>query len=182
MSTEGLKIVIKRGTELSKEELEHVTNAKDAEWETGPIDQEQKNEIFVLVKNSGGDILSHGQLVEINGVIFNGETFNIIGIGGIIANIRGQGYGRILMEGILKYLKKHGISAVGFTGIPEFYRKCGFSIATEALPRFVHMEGSEKHTNKTDEHLFYYDARDQFMKKVLENSKAEVYLPRHPDW
>jgi hypothetical protein len=99
------------------------------------MDKVQKeNSIFVLVKDSNGSILSQGQLLTINNVEFNNEIFSVIGIGGIIANEKRQGYGRKLMEAVKDYLYDlrifcHPEFISGSLGIPKQVRNDSFCVS-----------------------------------------------------
>lgn len=180
---ENLRLLIKTWYELNKQEMEEMNKSRFREWKNPPMNAEhhEKN-IFFLLKNNQEKILAQGQLVPINDVIFNGETLNIFGIGGIIANTKKRGYGRRIMHAIKEYLVEQDKSGVGFIGLPEFYKKCGFSVSKEAISRFVHIVGDEKRINTESDHIAYLDSSDRFMEKVIRNLDKVVYLPRDPDW
>lgn len=87
-----LQLIIKKWHELDQEELDEINKSHTREWKISSMLAEQHGEnIFFLLKNNQNNILAQGQLVPINGVIFDAETFNILGIGGIIANVKRQG-------------------------------------------------------------------------------------------
>jgi GNAT superfamily N-acetyltransferase len=176
------RIEVKQGGKLSTKEISHISEAKRKEWNTPPLDDEQKEEIFVLIKDQDNNILAHGQLIKIDNVTFMDEKFTLMGIGGIISTIRGKGYGRKLMEAIRDYLAVNQLIGVGFTGIPAFYEKCGFLSDKYLLQQFVYIDGNKRITNITDECLVYFDPEDKLMNKVIQNPKNEVILPRPPDW
>jgi GNAT superfamily N-acetyltransferase len=179
------RIVIKKGKDLNREEIEAINLAKAREWKVAPMNKEHKEKhIFVLLKDPDDNILAQGQLVPIENIVFNGETFSALGIGGIIANIKGQGYGRELMAGITAYLKKQNKSGFGFTGDKQigFYKKCGFSTHLSVIKRFVHKKDGKKIINRRETWVFGLDAEDRFLEKVLSKPKLEVFLPRDPDW
>lgn len=179
-----INIEIKEGSELTEEEINSINESKFREWKSLPLDDYQKKSIFVLLKNQQGKILAQGQLLRINGVSFRGENFNILGIGGIIANKKGEGYGNKLLEAIIQYAKDNKKSLLGFTGndVIGFYQKCGFLVDYASLKRFVHLRNGKEIINTTEDMVFYSDSEDQFMKKVLTNSQELIYLPRDPDW
>lgn len=178
-----LVLVIKQWHDLGIEELEELNKSRVREWKSLPMEAKyhEKN-IFFLLKDDKNNILAQGQLVPINGVIFNGEIFNIFGIGGIIANVKQQGYGKKLIHAIKDYLLEHDKTGVGFTGLPGFYTKCGFSVNKEAIKRFVHKFNDDRVINLESSHVCYLDSSDRFMEKVISSPDKDVYLPRNPDW
>lgn len=176
-------ILIKKWNELSQEELNQMNESHMREWKTSSMTQAHHDRnIFFLLKNEGDKILAQGQLVPIDGINFNGEIFNILGIGGIIADIKKQGHGKKVMLAIKDYLIKQNKSGVGFIGLPDFYRKCGFSVNKEAIKRFAYIAGNQKIVNTESDYICYLDANDRFMEKVIQNPEEFVYLPRNPDW
>lgn len=176
------KIIIKKWQELSPDELSQMNASHEREWQSGDMSEEYHGEnIFFLIKD-GDTILAQGQLIPIDGVVFNGEKFDIMGVGGIIANEKGQGYGRQIMDAIKDYLTEHHITGVGFTGLDDFYEKCGFKTDKDAIKRFVHIVGDERRINTESDRVCYLDSDDKFMGKVLSHPDLDVLLPRDPDW
>lgn len=177
------KVIIKHWQELTPEELQQMNESHAREWglkEDMSPEHHGKN-IFFLLKD-GPTILAQGQLVPVDNVAFNGQLFNIMGIGGVIANDKGQGYGSQIMEAMKDYLNEHHISGVGFTGIDDFYEKCGFYTDKDAIQRFVHMVGNDRRINTESDRVVYLDSDDMFMQKVIANHEKDVILPRDPDW
>lgn len=180
---EGSRLFIKTWNQLSSKELEQMNDSHAREWHIGPMSQEHhKNNIFFLLIDPNGDILAQGQLVPIEGIQFKNEIFNIFGIGGIIANVKGQGYGRKIMDAIILYLKNKHMTGVGFTGFSGFYEKCGLSVDTESIKRFVYFDGKKEVINTESDRICYVDSDDHFMEQVIKNPHDIVYLPRTPDW
>ena len=165
------------------EEFDAVENAKTREWGPPPPDKKY-DEVYVsvLLKDENHEILAQAELIPIDDVVFNDETFSIIGISGVTTNKRGKGYGRKLLEVVKKYLVEGKKTGVGFTSVPGFYEKCGLSLDRDALKRFVHISNGEKITNTTDEYVVFYDGEDKFMHKVLAHPNKDVHLPRKPNW
>lgn len=180
---ENVRLTIKLWYDLDQGELDEMNKSHIREWKISSmvVEQHEKN-IFFLLKNDQDTILAQGQLVPINGVIFNDETFNIFGIGGIIANVKRQGYGKRIMLAIKDYLLAQNKTGVGFIGLPDFYKKCGFSVDKEAIKRFVHIVNNKRIINTESEHVCYLDSDDRFMEKVIKNPDKDVSLPRNPDW
>ncbi len=179
----GNRVIIKSWHDLTRDELDEMNESHAREWNISSMNPDYHAEnIFFLLKDSEKNILAQGQLVPIKGVVFNGETFDIFGIGGIIANKKGEGYGRQIMNAIKDYLTSHNTTGVGFTGFSGFYEKCGFNVDRDAIKRFIYMTDGKEVVNTESDRVCFLDAEDNFMEKVIQNQHELVYLPRTPDW
>lgn len=177
-----MNIIIKNGLELSADELLQVNATKARQWHNPPMDDDLARETTLfLLEDEKNQILAQGELIEVNDIIFNNKTFNIIGIGGIVANEWGKGYGRQIMSAIKSYIFEKKKTGVGFTNKSGFYVKCGFKIDSGSKRRFVYMQDGVRITNKEDEDVLYLEGEDKFMEKVLSSSE-DILLPRRPDW
>ena len=178
----GYKMIVKTWHELNHVEFEQLNNSHIREWKSISMSEDHhgRNAFFLL--KDGSRILAQGQLVPINGVEFAGEPYNILGIGGIIANVKRTGYGKQIMLSIKDYLTSHDASGVGFTGLSDFYEKCGFLTNKNAIKRFVYPNNGQRITNTESDRVCYLDGSDKFMEKVLQHPDKAVLLPRQPDW
>lgn len=180
--------VIKTIEELTDQELEQLNIASKREFKvTLPSREDLAGRYFFLLK-AKGQILAMGQLLPIEPIILGNEKFSIFGIGGIIANEKGKGYGSQIMTVIKDKLTSLKQTGVGFCKLKNkgFYEKCGFATDIPSLRRFIHHTQGEKNIpNQADEEnecIFYQDGTDKFMEKVLKNSSTEVNLPIPPVW
>lgn len=178
-----MQMYIRHGTQLSKQEIDQINIAKNREWKIPPLQKnEQESTLFFLLKDESNTIVAQGEVIEINGIIFNNESFNILGVGGIIANEKGQGYGRELMTAIKEFIAKHKKTGIGFTNKPEFYQKCGFSIDIISKKQFVHLKDGKRITNKENEVILYLAGQDRLMEKIVALPSEDVVLPITPNW
>lgn len=178
------KLLIKAGNKLNRDEIDQINLAKAREFKVPPLQEKDlKDGLFFLLFDNK-KILAMGQLIPVAPINFSGEIFSIFGIGGILANKKGKGYGRQIMTAIKGYLTTENKTGVGFCGLHNkgFYEKCGFKIDTTSIKRFVFQEKGKKITNSGDDCVLYLDASDRFMQKVLSYPDQEVILPRSPDW
>jgi len=178
------KLLIKIGTKLSRHEIKEINQAKAREFKVPPLQQKDlKDSLFFLLL---GDkkILAVGELISVRPINFNGETFFILGIGGVLANEKRKGYGRQIMTAIKDYLITKNKTGVGFCRLQNkgFYEKCGFNVDETSIKRFIFQQESQKITNSGDHCVLYLDVSDHFMQKVLSCHDKEVILPRPPDW
>ena len=178
------KLLIKTGLKLCRDEIEQINQAISKEFKALPLQREdlKNRQFFLLLRDK--KLLAVGQLIPVEPVNFNGETFSILGIGGILASKKGKGYGKQIMAAIKDRLVTKNKTGVGFCKLrnKDFYEKCGFNVDTTLIKRFVFQDGSKKITNSGDDCVLYLDASDHFMQKVLSYSSQEVILPRPPDW
>lgn len=179
-----MEVLIRKGTELDQGEIDQVDEVRRREFGAQPLKGKDfgDNLFFFLVEK--GRLLVVGGLISIEPVHFAGESFSLLGIGGVAANEKGRGYGGQVVREIKRYLERVGKTGVGFCKVDNrgFYEKCGFSIDEASLRRFVYLTGNERITNTTDDLLIYVDGKDNFMKKVLTDLEGDVILPRPPDW
>jgi len=177
-------IVVKTGTELSEDEIIQINQAIAGEFKAAPVDKEKLRKTLFFLLVSDRKILAMGGLVPVEPVSFQGELFSIMGIGGIVANEKGKGYGKKVMATIINYLSKYDKTGVGFCTMRNkaFYEKCGLKVNSEGIKRFVFKNGEKAITNEGDDCVIFYEGLDNFMKKVLSVPDQEVILPRKPDW
>ena len=182
-----MKISIKSGRNLSESDYLQIKEAFFREFKEGPNSPgDLSNHKFFLLKE-GEKILALGGLIPVKPVTFRGKIFNIVGIGGILANEKRKGYGKKIMTSIRRYLILHHETGVGFCGERniQFYEKCGFNIDRDSITRFIHHENGKRISNgmkTTTDFVVYLDSDDHFMKKVQENSSEDIILPRPPNW
>ena len=178
------KLFIKKGAELTKREIDEINTAKAREFKIPPMPEEQKKKTLFFLLKEGERLLALGELIPIEPIKFNTETFFVLGIGGIVANEKRKGYGREIMNAIKDYLKAHDKTGVGSCGLHNkvFYEKCGLGVDVSSFKRFVFREKGKKIINTADDCVIYQDGSDRFMEKVLSTPDQEVLLERPFDW
>jgi len=178
------KLLIKTGNKLSRDEIDQINLAKKREFKAPPLQEKDlKDGLFFLLFDDK-KILATGQLIPVGPIDYNGETFFILGMGGILASKKGKRYGKQIMTAIKDRLVAKNKTGVGFCrlGNKGFYEKCGFKVDTTSIKRFVFQKGDRKITNSGDDCVVYLDASDRFMEKVLFRLHGEVIVSRSPDW
>ncbi|MCL5676158.1 MAG: GNAT family N-acetyltransferase [Patescibacteria group bacterium] len=179
-----MKLLIKSGQKLTDPEFLQIKESHFREFKDGPNKKEDLiNHIFFLLKNKK-KILALGALIPISFISFNAEKFSVLGIGGIVANIKRKGYGKKIMTAIRKYLTIKNITGVGFCGeynVP-FYKKCGFKTDKNSIKQFIYYKNDKRIPNTMNDHVVYLDGKDDFMQKVLFHPETDIVLPRPPNW
>lgn len=180
-----IKVLIKKGNELSKKELYFFAKESVREFDNNkkPIEEEleklkgEKRSIFFFVKDKG-KIKSFGLLKPVK-IKYLKKTYNILGIGNIISIEKKKGYGKILMKEIIKYSDKRNKTSLGFTGsrTEKFYQKCGLKTNKGLGYRFFYDYGSSK-MNRAEKSEFgiYLEGRDKFISYIL-RTKSIVNIP-----
>ena len=181
-----MKIEIKEGRELSKEELGIINTWRKKEFHHfSPItilpSNENWHKKFFLVKDDAR-ILAFGRLHEVP-VEYMNNTYSILGIATIVAIEKGKGFGSSLVKAMVSFIKKDGRTAIGFcnSAISEFYKKCACGII-KGTDRFLYKdsEGNMKKTDKPGD-VLYIEGKDNLISKILANPNEPVYLLR-PHW
>lgn len=181
---DNLSFSITPGSKLSSTDVASVNSAKDREWDLPPMDKNHlERNSFAFLKDKGAHILAQCELIPAEDISLSGKVHPIIGIGGVIAEQKGQGHGRLLMEKVIAWLKASDTIGLGFAGndVIGFYEKCGFISDPASLKRFVHQDGDVTITNTTEDCVFYLDSRDGLLQKAL-SQPENIFLQRDPDW
>lgn len=178
------KLSVIRGEELTENQFSQINSAFLREFQTTfpSIQKLAGRQFFLLLR--GEKILAMGQLLPIEPVLYNGETFSLLGIGGIIANEKSKGYGKQIMTAIHRHLIAKDKTGVGFcmTHNKGFYEKCGFTVDTISVQRFIYQKGGKEITEQQGQIIFYFNGSDHFMEKILSDSDEKVLLPIPPTW
>jgi hypothetical protein len=77
------RLLIKKGPELTNQEIVEINQAKAREFHIPKMSKHQiEGSLFFLLKDRDNNILAMGQLISVEPVQFRGETFSILGIVG----------------------------------------------------------------------------------------------------
>ena len=108
---------------------------------------------------------------------YQGKNYEFFGMGDILTIRRGEGYGRILIEAIIRYLKGTGKTCLGFCARKNtpFYKKTGLNTKEDFMKRFRYRDPKTGKISpvKNGDGVFYES--DNFIKRVLE-TKEPIYL------
>lgn len=178
------ELIKKQGSDLTEKELRQINAAIFREFKVPPLSKEAlQDRLFFLLKTSD-EILAMGVLWEVTPVIYNNETFSILGVLNVVANSKGKGYGKQVVVAMREYAMEKDKTTFGFT-MPKntgFYEKCGFNIETTSIQRFVYRKEKKRVTNQDNQYIFYCDSSDRFMEKVLSSPNIEIQLPTEGLW
>lgn len=179
-----MEIILKKGSELTYEELDQIKSAIFREFKVSfRIEDQSPDKLFFLLKEQD-KILAMGALWKVKPVIFDGQEYSFLAVLNVVANEKGKGYGRQVVDGMRKYAIKQDKTCFGFC-MPKnkgFYEKCGFQIEEKSTQRFVYQKGTERITNQDGQIIFYQESSDYFMKKVLAKPEKEVSIPTENLW
>lgn len=92
---------------------------------------------YFMLMDAEEVVLSLGCLCPVE-VVFCGAPRPVLGIGGVVANVKGRGYGKILVTAIARAAAKRQLDSLGFCASrnAEFYRKCGLHVEAGLRSRF----------------------------------------------
>lgn len=177
-------LAIINGSNLSGDQLKQINTAFLREFKHAlPSIEKLIGRVFFLLQ-ARDKILAMGQLLPIEPVVFNNETFSLLGIGGIIANEKGKGFGKQIITAIRDYLKLHDKTGLGFCEPKNqgFYEKSGLSVNSTSIKQFIYRRGGKDITDQAGHYIIYQNSSDHFMKKVLLNTDKEILIPTPPTW
>ncbi|MFH1500551.1 MAG: hypothetical protein ABIE22_01245 [archaeon] len=186
-----MKVKIIRGRDMPQKLFDMINNQRIKEYGEGINLFERRYHIstlFFFVEDKKS-IVAFGFLKNV-AMDYQGEGYNIKGIGGIMSVKKERGYGKILVEAMIKYLKKTGKTGLGFCGRKntKFYEKSGLKSKKDFNKRFVMKNPKTgKLTEDPDDHCdgIYYEGEDKFISKVIKTkSRGYYWFPdiKAPHW
>jgi len=177
-------VEIKKGKDLSIYAMKKINKIfQEAFPGTEPVKSKNQklfsNDTFFIVRDSKRRILSVGRLRPVK-ITFLKKIYHIHGIADIVSVMKKKGYGKVLMASMYEYLDKKKQTGVGFCNRKNspFYHKSGFKIAKNLVRRFLYKNPNGKIVkNKEDNDVLYLGGKDNFIEKVLANSREKVLIP-----
>jgi len=146
-----------------------------------------KDSIFFFVKDDD-KIVSFGFLRKVT-INYLGKKYKVKGIGGILSVEKGKGYGKILIQEIIKYLKKSGKTGLGFCGNDKikFYEKAGLNTKKNLNKRFVMKNPKTGELIRDPDKCsgIYSEGKDKLIEGILKTKSIGYYwLPdiKEPHW
>jgi GNAT superfamily N-acetyltransferase len=123
-----------------------------------------------------GKIISFGIINPVTADYF-GKKYNFFGMGDLLTIRRGKGYGRIIMEAIIKYLKNTGKTGLGFCAKKNtpFYKKVGLEVKEDFMKRFRYRDPKTGKVSPTENGDGVFYAADEFIQEILKTDEL-VYL------
>lgn len=133
--------------------------------------------LFFLVKDNN-NLVSFGTLRPIK--IYLGEQeLDIMGIQAVISIFQGKGYGKMLMQEMIKYANNKNLILVGFCEHKNagFYIKSGLEVFENKNINFIYvMDDGVEYTEEGD--VIYYSASGSEIKEALDyNKKIKHFVP-----
>ena len=172
------KIETKPGKNLSKTEVDLINKHRCIEFGLNEIINIQKDEaestIFFVKRED--KIVAFGMLKPIT-VEYLGKKYDILGFRSGIAIEKGKGYGKMVMQAMIKKCQEKDMTGLGFClrRNAGFFDKCGLQIEKSFIKRFLYRNPVTKKIKKdTIGDGLYCNGKDDFIKKVL-STKSPVY-------
>jgi hypothetical protein len=175
-----MEIEIIKGDQLSDNTIDIMNQQRLHEYGENTKDF-RKNElesIFFFVNNDS-QIKAFGMLKPVR-ITYQGQSFQILGIGNIIAREKGQGWGKLLMSEIMGYLKRESHVGLGFCDKPVvgFYANCGYDIIENLSTRFRYQYAKETNGReilRNPRDILCFDTNQSFI-NTLCSSDDLVYI------
>jgi predicted N-acetyltransferase YhbS len=178
-------ILKKSGKELSKKELDFIVKTNIAtfnacenyEEELKILKEEEMPSTFFFIKKNN-KVVAFGLLRPIK-INYLGKNYNILGISNMIAVVKGKGYGKELVQEMIKFLSKKGKTGIGFCSEENigFYKKSGFVVEGKLRNRFFYDYGNlEENKDAMSDFVIYFEGKDKFVAKLLK-TKSLIKIP-----
>lgn len=175
---------IKTGKDLSQPELAEINCWRKKEfqaktdWSSSESQPHHQDIIFLLKENN--KLHAFGRLRPITAYIGK-KGYDIWGIATVIAISRGKGFGKMIMDGMMKYIKSHLKTTIGFCGKHNspFYTKCGFSIIKGGNKNFIYIDKEGKKHQGNPDDVLYINGNDDLTDQLLSNKSIQIhhYIP-----
>jgi hypothetical protein len=186
---EKITIEIIKDKDLPKKYMDVMNKGRVGEWGEKNRKNFKKDywpgAKFFFVKE-GKEIVAFGALRDVT-INYLGKKYKILGICNIISVVKGKGYGKMLIQAMIKYLKAKGKTGLGFTDQTRFYEKAGLKSKKSFTWRFAskNPKTGEIKFDSGDCDGIYIEGKDNLIKKVLSTKGTGYYwLPdvKDPHW
>ena len=177
------QIEVVKGNDLSDVELSQMEDSTKREFKVD-FDRNDLDKKFFFLLKTGSKIIAMGGLFYIEPVVFGDNKFSMYGCIEVISNVKGSGYGKIVMTSIRDYIQKKDVIMLGYC-MPYnagFYEKCGFTISKKSGQRFVYYKDGKAIRNQDGQVNFYLDSRNGFMTRIMEKSDGDIQIPTEKLW
>ncbi len=182
-ATHHPNLYVVAGAELSRSEIDQMMASLKREFGLTPTLESLYEKIFFLLKD-GEEILAMAGIWSVPPFVFEGKTFPVHALVEVIANIKGEGYGKRVVCAIHDYLQAKNLTGFGFCApkTSEFYKKCGFAVVEGVTDRFIYREKGKDITNQDGQIIFYLDNSDEFIKRVLADPSHDIFISTPELW
>lgn len=177
-----INIEILNGSKLTQQDLDLINEYRKIRLNRSSIWDHTRNNyfhdrLFFLVRHDN-KLVSFGTLRPIK-VYIDKQEIGIMGIQAVISIVQGKGYGKHLMQEMVKYADKNNQILVGFCEHKnaEFYLKSGLEVFVGHNLNFISVNtDGEEYTEEGD--VIYYSGKDSTVKEaILQNKRITHYIP-----
>lgn len=180
-----MKITTERiiGKNLKQEDLDLINEYRKIRLNRSSTWDHQNNNyfhdrLFFLVRDDN-NLVAFGTLRSIK-VYVDNQEIEIMGIQAVISIVQGKGYGKALIQEMIKYADQNQLTLVGFCERKnaEFYIKSGLEVFENKNLNFIFIkENGEEYTEEGD--VIYYSVKDSTIKDAVFNNKKVKHLIPH---
>ncbi len=178
----NMTIEIIQGNKVTNEDLELINKyrkirlSRDRVWDH-KINNEFHDRTFFLVRDNN-QLVAFGTLRDIK-IYINDIEVTIKGIQAIISIIQGMGYGKYLMQNMIKYAINNNLILIGFCERKnkEFYIKSGLEVFEDKNLNFIYInEKLEEYSEEGD--VIYYSKENNIVREaIVSNIKIKHFIP-----
>lgn len=172
-----------KGSEVTNEDIVVMNEYRKLYFKNNtPWDHKTNNgfhdRTFFLVRDNS-KLVAFGTLLDIC-ITINEHEYDILGIQGIASVIKGQGYGKAIVQEMIFYALKNDETLVGFCvhENAEFYRKSGLKVKDHGNLNFIHKtEDGEEYSEEGD--VIYFSKEPSRITKAIENNEKIIHFVPH---
>lgn len=177
----SIKIEKVRNKNLSNSQKKVINNARVKEWGNKTRKDFSKDyepqTIWYFVK-SKNKIVSLGGIRPIK-ISYQNKKYSIGGICSTISLVKGKGYGKIMIEHMIKYAKKINKTILGFTTQTPFFKKSGLDTKKDFIKQFVWIKPNGEKVYDDEGDGIYYEGKDKIISKILKSKDYAVIYVEH---
>jgi len=180
-----IKLLIKDGKELTKDELDVINLWREKEFNSKSViepklNDDNWNKKYFLLFEGINKLVAFARLHEVK-LEFLGEEYSILGLATLISTERRKGYGKRLVLEMKRYIELSGKAGIGFCNkkLTEFYKDCGFGIIVDGTSRFLYKDNNNLVKDPWGGgDVIYVEGKDGLITKILENPGVDVISHR----
>jgi hypothetical protein len=180
------KVLTKKGKELSQKELQIINDARIKHFNSKSLIQptpenEDWEKLYFVLYSSTGELGAFARYHDIN-VVFDSNTYNILGSATLIALIPNKGYGAAVKRSMINYAKEHKKTSIGFCNpkLSEYYASLGCGIIKDGSKRFYQIQEEGTYRQFLDgSDILYIEGDDKLITQMLEKPELPIYSYRY---
>jgi len=177
-----ITIDIIKGKDLTEDLIQKLNKIWNKAFSSKPMKEYEKDNFFLVYDDK--KLVSVGRLIP-KKITYLGKKYNFLGIGYIVAIVKGKGYGKILVNSMLNYLKKKNKTGAGFCDRKnsQFYIKSGLNVGAGLAKRFYFPTPTKNDKENLEEfyednhNVIYWEGKEKPIANILK-TKQKILIDK----